>query len=188
MSKKFMFFFFFFGGGGSIFGPPCRKLWTFGNVESSCLLCPSHHSGGGSDRTVPTLLINALSRISFTEYFSGILYAARNTPPWILFSEYFSAIFSVTRNTLSRLSFAEYFSVFSWNISCDKEYFPLQYFYGVFCVTRNTFLQNMICLKFRTSVQKFATRSSHPNYDGCVCGRVAGCDKCDKSGQRSAVS
>ena len=44
----------------------------------------------------------------------------------ILFSEYFSGIFSVTRNTLSRISFAEYFSVFSWNILCDKEYFPLQ--------------------------------------------------------------
>ena len=43
------------------------------------LRCPSHHSGGGSDRTVPTVLINALSRISFTEYFSGIFYVTRNT-------------------------------------------------------------------------------------------------------------
>ena len=129
--------------------------------HDSYLLCPSHHSGGGSDRTAPTLLINALRSpeyhlpsifwnifqniISFFGIFCeitytfpqydflsillGIFYATRNTPEYHLLSIflYFPGISYVTRNTSPyRISFPEYF-------------------YGVFCVTRNTFLQNMIC-------------------------------------------
>ena len=124
-----------------------------------------------------TLLQNIICSVLFW----NILCDKEYSPTECDFDEYFSGILCVTNFFSSSVLFVTRNILFQniscwillWNILCDKDYYSPEYY---------------LLKSLELREEKSSTRSSHSNYYGCVCGRVAGCDKCDKSGQRSAVS